>query len=380
MSTHWNHLRGEDLSAFAASPQAINEEGAFAQHLEQYATALDFVNWIEQKEIPLLSALKVFADCPHVAQPWLMETMRADTHPNSHYAAAIQLAIPTSTVVSSQAKDVLNSLNYAIIPTEGLKTVCDVLLVAKVFDTIERHWTVFNTVAQADPQKFLIRAASVGMDLHDQLGPPLDPVQYFRVCVAGGLLGRVQQYSPDPSQIQAVTQAFTVAALRYADNPSAMAPIMQYLWDAYPNQPWHTVEETLGLAAYAPKALAQKIAVHYHTHAPDKLKMHAEGLTAHAIYAKKKELFDAMFPHVDPSEHSKVFYSAIHNRRKAFLTTLLTRTTDNGHAGFFEALEKCTAKDQQWAKTFYATRQKTLLQSKIHNKREAPGVVQHKKM
>lgn len=369
MGNSWSNLHGQQLSAFAASVDARAEEESFAEHLEQYGTNEDFAHWIEQKEIPMFSAIQMFNHCPTRACPWVIAELKSP-QPNVHYAVAVHLgSSKKSQEVSAPVKQVLHSVNYAILAPESLKNVYDVLIHSKVFDVIEANWTAFEPLVKAKAEQSVLQAAAQGWDLHDTVGAPTNRVQYFRACASGGLINRVQQYRLDPSETQAITQAFIVCALRHESNPEAMAPILHYLWDTYPNQPWHTVEEMLGLAAHAPVSVAQRIATHYQQHAPETLTQHAEGLVCHAIYAKKKELFDTLLPYVNATDHHKLFYNAIYNKRKTFLKTLLQRTADDGHAAFFTALEKCTTKDQQWASDFYTTQQKMRLQDKLQDKR-----------
>lgn len=384
MGTSWNDLSAAQLSELAASPLSKNEGKLFAEHLERYGQDQDFANWIEQKDSPFNTALNSFAHCPKRAQPWLIDVLDTTARADWHYAAVTHLAYYGNfkNGIPPQSQDVLAHVKYDILPLEDLQEAFTLLLYAKMFGLLENKWAMFNSVVQAEPQKALLHAASVGWDLQEKMKcSPADELKYFRACCAGGLLERVKEYSADPSETRSINQAFVAAAVRSEIDPKTMSPILHHLWDTYPTQPWHNAIETFGVVVHAPPAIVQKIVEHYQKYAPEEFTEHAAGIVEHAIYTKKQQLFTAMLPHIDAAEHSKLFCSAIIHKRKSFLKTLLQRCAPiSGHEGFFAALENCDDKQKQWAEKVYSEQQKHVLQSKIQNSRQSVGVVQQKKM
>lgn len=384
----WRELRGSELSDYVRGPLKTHQSAMFALHLKSHGTQQDFSNWIEQHPDPCISACKMFVSAQNFAKVWLIEYL--NRHPNSvvHHKVVVNLLGPDPIKfthgVPPQALEVLDHIQYDLIDPSDRLPVFKLLFQGKQWEKIDRHWNIFEQTVQAMPPSFLPFAAFMGWDLHDKLkATPVDPIQYFVACCAGGLPQRVKQYTPHPSEDIKIGQALVQSVVHNQERPKIMVEIMEHLFDTYPAQPWHKTSESLStVVAYAPLPFAQKIITHFANHAPHVLKEQSEGLACHALFKKNYKLLDALFPHVDPNDYHKVFQNALMNKRKVALKTLLHKCTENnvGHEGFYKALEDFPSKTQQWANEIYATYQKQTLHNKLQARRNVNPRSAHKKI
>ena len=381
----WKNLRGQDLSAYACGPLKTQGLSTFAWHLKNHGTQHDFSCWINKHPKPFVVACEVFLNAPDFAKVWLIEFLDKNCDSDVHHKVLTNLGYHSkfSHGLSPQAAEVLGHIRCEIIIPSDRLSAFKMLLQGKAFNIIDANWNIFEDAAEQMAPKLLTFAASMGWDIHDKLSTdPEDPLQHFIACCQGGLLQRVQQFSVASTQVEAINHALIKAAMHNENTPDAMEDVIKYLFDTYPNQPWHTIEEALGVIIYTPPSVAQKMVAHFHQHAPDTLKQQSEGLACHAIYDKKPKLLEVFFPYVSPSGYHKLFENALINKRKIALKTLLHKCTENttGHEGFYKALKEFSPKTQQWANEIYATYQKEVLHSKLQTIRGGKARVPGKKM
>lgn len=379
----WGKLRGSELSDYVGGPLETYGSSTFAFHLKSHGTQHDFATWIEKHPQPFVTACEIFLHAQDFAKVWLIDYLDNTVDGDVHHKVLTNLAHYAKFThgVSQQASEVLDHINYKIITPSDRVSSFKVLLEGRQCDRIDQHWDVFKQTAQQMPPHFLSFAAFMRWDLHEKLNTtPVDLIQHFVACCVGGLTHRVKQYTLDPLEKIKIGEALVQTVVYNQDRPKIMAEILEYLFDAYPTQPWHNTLESLStVVAYAPLPFAQKIITHFTQHAPNILKEQSEGLACHAIYKKAPKLLDALFPYIDPTDYHKVFQNALMNKRKSALKTLLHKCAQNtaGHEGFYKALEESSFKTQQWANEIYAEHQKEMLHSKLQTirggKSRSPG-------
>lgn len=145
-------------------------------------------------------------------------------------------------------------------------------------------------------------------------------------------------------------------------------PVLNYLWEAYPNTPWHNQSPMLSFLLHASVSMVQKIVDHHRTHALQDLKDAALYSTACALSNDCPELYDLMLPFIEQTELYKVVYSAIDARNEKALMDLLQ--LPSGEENFAKALKMCAELDEservQWGTEVYNKYQNELLHQEIN--------------
>ena len=374
MSKQWEGLNGEELSAFVANGHADHEREEFAEYLEQHGTERDFANWVESNPKPIKLALSLFRHCPTIAHTWLITALTNNATPTVHYDTLMQLGRYQmfNQTIPAYTSDVLQYVDLSKIEFSKLSTVFRVLLKDKSFALIEDNWDIFLPVIIHDPVKSCIDAAHNGWDLRErlpQIAIPLESAnEYFTACCVGGVIERARLCNINPDQHEAIINAFVLTMSRNNNND----PVLNYLWDAYPNTPWHNQSPMLSFLLHASVSMLQKIVDHHRTHAPEELEGAALYLTSCALSNDCPQLYDLMLPFIGPTEIYKVVYSAIAVRNEKILTDLLQ--LPNGEENFAKALKMCAELDEsermQWGTEVYNKYQNQVLHKNITSQRQ----------
>lgn len=370
MSKQWESLNGEELSAFVANGHADHEREEFAEYLESNGTERDFASWVERNPKPIKLALSSFRHCPTIAHKWLIAALTSNATPTVHYDTLMQLGRYQmfNETVPAHTSDVLNCVDLSKIEFSKLSTIFRVLLKDKSFALIEDNWDIFLPVILHDPVKSCIDAAHNGWDLRKPLphiAIPLESTnEYFTACCVGGLIERAQLCNINPEQHETIINAFVLTMSRNNNND----PVLNYLWEAYPNTPWHNPSPMLSCLMHASVSMVQKIVDHHRTHAPKELEGAALYSTACALSNDCPELYDLMLPFIEQTELYKVVYSAIDARNEKALMDLLQ--LPSGEENFAKALKMCAELDEservQWGTEVYNKHQNELLHQEIN--------------
>lgn len=371
----WSQLRGEELSAFAASPAAKDEGEDFAAHLENYGSEQDFYNVIEQFEKPLIQCFNVFYAHPTAASNWLSNKLATSSSSTDHFNAAMRIAHDALYLRSSSAKmvDILDFVDHHKVLPEHRSILFESLVRGHLFDALQKHWDVYQPTAQKNAKEYVLLAATHGWDLRSHLNwspKPHEIDEYFQACCEGGLLECAQQWNI--TDHNTLTESFASTAVR--SFPPAH-DVLNYLWDNHPNTRWESNKDVLKAIVYMPPDLAQKVVDHHHQCAPQKMEKEAVWLTSYAIEENNSVLFDCVFPHLNPKDHYKAMATAIGYRKKVWLKTLLQKP--NAQKNFHKALKASDASHQQWAAEVYANMQNTTLRKQLKN---IPAAVVKRKM
>lgn len=366
MSAAWEHLRGKDLSAFIAQNLAGNENEEFAQHLERYGTVNDFNAWIHHpnKQISVSLARSFLPYCPSLAQHILIDALDNDLSATIHLDVCVDLCNIENP--DPAIENIRSHINFEKTPHESRAGLFIMLLRAGWVETITAHKDVFAPAVASNPDHMCIAAAHAGWDLaeHFDIIPPSNS-DYFLACCVGGLIDRAQQCAIDPCDHQKLFSALTLSLYRKnALNPSNHNSV-EYLWDAYPNTPWHKHPQILNFAYEAPVSVLPKIIEHFKAHTPKRLKKYAIGLACRCIEHNDHERFDLFYPLLAPTQHYNVFYTAIVNQNQQILLQLLKQP--KGVQNFMKSLEQCEDGEQQWGTAFYSQYQNQVLQNFLHN-------------
>lgn len=361
ISVDWSSLSNNDLKECA-------------EHLETHAAESDFSNWVGRHPTPMHLALAVFHHCPTVAHKWLIAMLNTNTTPTVHYEVLIKMAHlhMVNGIVSERASEVLKCVNLNTIECSRLPRIFDVLLKGKSFATIEDNWDVLLPIIVRDPIKACIDAAHNGWDVRARLPECVIPVQsmpeYFTACCIGGLIECAKSCNILPDQHETLLNAFVLTMSHNNKSES----VLNYLWEAYPNTPWHHSNHLLSNLLLVSHAVAQKIVKQYRVYAPEELEGAALYLTASALSNDCPKLYDLMLPFVEQKDLYKVVYATIDARNEEFLMNLLTspHAEDNFANAFDKALEMCAGLEDngniQWATEIYNKHQNQLLHENIN--------------
>lgn len=380
MSAAWSHLRGEELSAFITQGLAANENEEFAEHLEQYGTLDDFKSWIKSpsEKMSVALARSFFECCPRLAQHILIDALDNDLIATIHLDVCLDLLGMESTDPTI-VENVRSHINFQKIPQESHSGLLRLLLRAGLVDTILNNKKIFDPVVANDPTQMCIEAAHCGWDLasHFNVTPPLND-DYFVACCVGGLIDQAQQCAIAPSNDQTLRLALTLSLYRKSKlNPSNQNTI-EYLWNTYPNTPWHNDSNILHFAYEAPLSVLPKILEHFKDHTPKLLKKHAIGLTCRCLEDDDQQRFDMFYPLITPAQRYNVFYTAISRHNEVVLNRLLEQTKGNQH--FMKALEQCEDEEKEWGNAFYSRHQNNVLKNALPKNTPTPLRTQRKKI
>lgn len=380
MSAAWERLRGEELSAFITQGLAANENEEFAQHLEQYGTVDDFTTWIDNpnKQMSVTMARNWFESCPSLAQHTLIDALDNNLIDTIHSSVCLDLC-KMENLDPAIVENVRSHINFEKIPQESHSGLLLLLLRAGWVDTIINNKKIFDPIVFNASQQMCIEAAHCGWDLssHFDVTPLLDD-DYFIACCVGGLIEQAQKCNVAPSNHQTLCLALTVSLYRKSTlNPSNQKSV-EYLWNTYPNTPWHKDLNILHFAYEAPLSVLPKILEHFINHTPKLLKKHAIGLACRCLDDDDQQRFDIFYPLIAPSQRYNVFCTAISSQNETILYRLLQEPKGNQH--FMKALEHCDDEEKQWGNGCYSRYQNNILQNALPKNTPTPIRIQRKKI
>lgn len=340
MVQRWKELRGEELSAYAASPASKNQRGAFVRHLRKYGSPADFNNFIVQKHQPIEKCVEFYADFPRAAQAWLLDALsntadKAHTHyltayfVLSHIKNLSQFRTPLEEVIKNIQLDNVDVSDHKILLpfwiTKGYKNV------------VKNHWDIYESILRDDlalHPKSSKMYTSEGVDLEADIAwKPKTEEQYlehFISCCSGGLLHRVQQYPVAQKQTGALLQAFYLAAFK------SHGSVLEHLWETYPSTPWHKAESVLRVIDKLSPSMAEKLLKHMRDESPrfdEQIFLALNG----SIVDKQEKAIELLFTHLKPIHHHKILPLLVSKKRTKLFEHILNHP--HGDQQFSKALD-----------------------------------------
>lgn len=319
MSQRWKNLRGAELAAFAASPQALHESANLIAHIAKHGTVDDFNNIINQHQDPVKYCTLVYRRFPQAAEQWLLNALSAtdDNTPLTHYEVVLGV------LTHDLPKRLLPHVNFSLFSRQQLENVFVPMVRNNLKDQIVKNWDLFAPVATSNSNPKVLEAAAVGWDLATLINwsPPTDIQDiYFKCCCQGGLLDQAQHCGM-PSTPTTVGEAFIQTCI---NPPKNAQDVLKYLWDTFPHTPWHIFNHIVARLCTVSPTLTKKMVEHFKIHNPEGLKEEARLICCFAAVHGNVELLEMLLPFVDPTLHNEVVANAINKRQKAALKTLLS--------------------------------------------------------
>lgn len=378
MSPPWKKLRGDELSAYAASIQASDQWGDFAKHLAKHGTLQDFNNFVERDRRPLEKCLAVFADHPTAALDWIVQHLQHSTQTDpklisqTHYTIA-KFVCDNMSQLGECARAVFQHIDLKKMERVHQRGIIKPLLHSGLHHIIEQDWEMYkpllDSFTPAQLENHVMFAAYFGFNLHERIH--WSPTYYkntedlFVACCVGGLLQAAKNLHLSEKKHAVIVEAFVKTSnplnkIRAAN----CSEVLNHLWDTYPNTPWHSSLDVWHVLGVCP-TLDQKIVGYFQRTAPHALEQHVGVLACKAVEDNNTPLFNVVFPFVPSEDQTEVVARALFSRRKAILKTVLA--LPNGEQVFHQTLNECSLRNEtrQWAENFSSTLQRRALEKSI---------------
>lgn len=377
MSKEWKHLRGAQLSAYATSVQASDQWHDFVKHLAKHGNEQDFHNFINGSFQPLLKCLEVFDSHPAAAFLWVQQYVEQQTRQSNnpkeisatHYAIASFACENPDGFSTVSSNEILNLVDWRAMDPIKQKFLIKDLVANRWSHVIEQNWEmykpIFEKMMPIDCQQHVMFCAHFGFDLHARINwrpsTPLQSKDLFIACCVGGLLNSIQDLHFPEHRHNVIIKAFekTASDLEMGTSAQNIQNVLNYLWEAYPNTPWHRSSNLLPVLTAADPLLMQKVIDHVHINEPTKLTSLAHKIALEAIDKKSTALFKAIAPHLLSEHHSEIIIASVNARQTAMVKQLLNKP---GIADVFHTtVQTCKPKSQEWAQNLYNTLQRSVL-------------------
>lgn len=327
ISMDWSALRGEDLSAFAASTNVQEISQTFVQHLARHGTQQDFAAYINQQANPIEKCFAVHGLFPTAAQAWLIAQL--SQQPTVQATANLHYHITQQIVAHNLPKKMFTHVDFAKM-TDLQHTMLFFKLVDSGFQSkIVEHWSLFQKICAKSPKRHYLYALSYGLDLgkHIQWSAKtiLESAQYFVACCSGGFLERVKKLR-STSQTMAV-DAF---AQTLKNRPPNAYEILEHVWNTHPNAPWHTQVLLRPLANFS-LTLAKRLMEYYKIHDKHLYNSAALDLLEHAIETKNKDVVEFALPHIKPRDRVDMVVLATTTKHRPTIEIILSSFKPQEH-------------------------------------------------
>lgn len=320
MIKHWINLRGTELAAFAASSQVLKEGEIFIGHLEKYGTPTDFNNAINQHEQPLAHCIKVYERFPQAAEQWLVNELKQYAFNNHTDTDSVYSLVVRAVTFNTVSPKILQHVRFNYMSVEGLEAVFPSLLQCNLKAIVEENWDAFKKIMHENSAAKVMEAAAVGLDLAAKLNwhpTPTNQDEYFVCCCKGGLLEQIKNLKI--TNPKTICDAFVASAIV---KPANAPEVLNYLWDTYPNTPWHE-RNILQWMYTVCTPLTHKVMAHAQTHAPAAFGEMAYNIACNAALRKQTQYVKLFIPHVHPSLHCDVAETAVHKKDKPTLRAIM---------------------------------------------------------
>lgn len=378
MSRPWKHLRGEELSAYAASMHAADQWGAFAKHLAAHGTVQDFHHFVERDSKPVEKCLEVFSSNPVAALDWIkkyLNTPQSDPHNLSRahlFVGKFVCDHLSGFKDPKSAHAIFEHIDFAAMTKFHKIELFKPLVCGGLHFVIEKNWDTYKPLMEglmkSKLANYVTFSAFFGFNLHDRIN--WRPSHYqnkhdlFVSCCIGGLVDGLKYISVSEEKHLLLIDAFckTVNPV-HRERSENFERVLNHLWDTYPNTPWHQEGRVLQAIRHTSPQLAQKI-VHYFQHnAPHTLHIQANIIARKSLADKNKELFKIVAPFVGQDSLPEVVESVICYRQKFAVKTIVS--LPNGDQIFAKMMTSYKGEDRQWAEHAYNTLQASRLKKTL---------------
>ena len=387
MSPPWKHLRGTELSAYAASVHAADQWGRFANHLAKYGTIEDFHRFIERDPKPVEKCLEVFASHPQAALDWLAQYLhnsKSEPDPKArsraHYTVA-KFVCEHASVFGAAANAIFDHIDLNSMERTHKVQLFKPLVHSGMHNIIENNWEMYKPLIEnlmpQDLNQHVKFSAYFGWNLHGRINWHASCYKHseelFVACCVGGLLVAAQQFYITDKKFPVILEAFFKTANPMNKERAAnCGEVLNYLWDTYPNIPWGSsldIWHVFGVSS----VLDEKMAAHFKKTSPYALKKHACVLANKAIEGNNLALLNVIVPHVPSDEKADVMHRALISRKKTIVKSLLA--LPEGDVLFHTTLKDpaVSTETRAWAEQWYATLQRSVLKKNIKTTTTTPA-------
>lgn len=336
MGHPWKHLRGEELSAYAASIHAADQWGNFAKHLAAHGKVEDFHRFVERDCKPVEKCLEVFSSHPVAALDWIkkyLQTPQSDTHnmSQSHFFVGKFVCDHMAYFGNrTTANTIFDHINF-----EGLQNTHKIQLFKPLVSSgmqhiVERNWELYQPLFQNMNDKvadYVVFGAFFGFSFKHRIN--WRPSYYkhkedlFVACCVGGLMDTAKEMQLPNTKHNVILDAF----LRTLHPPGSRAKnfksVLKCLWESYPETPWHTDERILSTVLHAPPQLSEKIIDYFHRHAPGTVEKRAGSIACKAIERKNLRLLNLITPFISIKALPEVIYFTVGEHNESIIEVLI---------------------------------------------------------
>lgn len=377
MSPPWKRLRGEELSAYAASIHAADQWGDFAKHLATHGTVEDFHHFVERDCKPVEKCLEVFSSNPLAALDWIQKyltTPQSDVYnlSQSHLFVGKYVCEHMSSFENKTADAIFEHINFETMTKLHKVELFKPLISSGMHHIVEKHWGAYKPLIEnlmkGKLESFVTFSAFFGFNLHDRINWRPNPGQHkhdlFVACCIGGLVDGLKYISPSEKKHVLIIDAFCKAIDPiHRERSEKFETILNHLWDHYPNTPWHDDHRVLYAIRHTSPQLEQKILNHFQQKANYILRHHAAAIVLQAITHKNKSLVNTLLPLMDQQHFSEVIDCIILRRQKYAVETVLS--LPNGDQVFRDHLSAYKGENLQWGEHTYNTLQASRLKKTL---------------
>lgn len=377
MSPPWKRLRGEELSAYAASIHAANQWSPFAKHLATHGTVEDFHHFIERDRKPVEKCLEVFPSNPVAALDWIQKyltTPQSDPHnlSQSHLLVGKYVCEHMSSFEKQTADAIFEYINFDALTKFHKLDLFKPLVSSGMHHVVEKHWGAYKPLIEnlmkSRLEGFVTFSAFFGFNLHDRIN--WCPLHYqkkqdlFVSCCIGGLVDELKYINISEEKHLLLIDAFckTVNPI-HRERSQNFESVLNYLWDTYPNTPWYEDGRVLQAIRHTSPQLTQKIVNCFQNNAPHILRIQGNILACKSLGEKNKDVFNAMVPFVGLDDLPEVVGTIIRHRQKFAVKTIVS--LPNGDQMFAKTMTSYKGEDRQWAEHAYNTLQASRLKTTV---------------
>lgn len=377
MSPPWKRLRGEELSAYAASVHVADQWGAFAKHLAIHGTVQDFHHFVERDRKPVEKCLDVFSSNPVAALDWIKKYLNAPQSDEynlsqAHLFVGKYVCEHMSSFQNQTADTIFEHINFDALTKVHKTDLFKPLVSSGMHHVIEKNWNAYKPLIEglmkSKLENFVNFSAFFGFNLHDRINwRPSDyqkKQDLFVSCCIGGLVDELKYLRVSEEKHLILIDAFckTVNPI-HREHSQNFERVLNYLWDTYPNTHWHEDGRVLQSIRHTSPQLTQKV-VHYFQHnAPHTVRIQASIIACKSLADKNKNLFTVMAPFVGQDALPEVIDSIICHRQKCAVKTIVS--LPNGDQIFAKMMTSYKGEDRQWAEHAYNTLQASRLKRTV---------------
>lgn len=381
MGRPWKHLRGEELSAYAASIHAADQWGDFAKHLATHGSVEDFHRFVELDCKPVEKCLEVFSSNPLAALDWIKKHLNApqsDPHQTSQTHAFVGKFVCEHMADfgdPATATAIFEHINFNAMTKFHKIDLFKPLVSSGMHHIVEKNWETYKPLMEGLMEKNLANyvtfSAFFGFNLHDRINwrPSYykDKEDLFVSCCVGGLVDELKNISLSEKKHAVIIDAFckTVNPM-HRERSENFERVLNHLWDSFPNTSWYSDNNVLQAILHTSPDLTQKIVQYFQKSVPHVFHCYVNSIALKAIVYKNKSLVKTLIPLVAQSDLAEVVDCIIRRRQKYAVEAILS--LPNGDRICQERFNTYKDESRLWAEQAYNTLQASRLKKTLKMK------------